>query len=100
MTALELVKLLPLMERTAGHAGAASSVPALTSSVSRPEGKAVTFGGTSVAAPFVTGGVALLWSEFPIAPATEPRGNNTTAAGRVVGFTSSCSAEDIQKTVN
>jgi subtilisin family serine protease len=36
-----------------------------------PEGKPVTFSGTSVAAPFVTGTVALLWSEFPIAPATE-----------------------------
>jgi subtilisin family serine protease len=35
------------------------------------EGKPVTFGGTSVAAPFVTGAVALLWSEFPVAPAAE-----------------------------
>jgi subtilisin family serine protease len=34
-----------------------------------PEGKPVTFAGTSVAAPFVTGAVALLWSEFPVAPA-------------------------------
>jgi subtilisin family serine protease len=36
-----------------------------------PEGKPVTFGGTSVAAPFVTGTVALLWSEFPGASAAE-----------------------------
>jgi subtilisin family serine protease len=36
-----------------------------------PEGKPVTFSGTSVAAPFVTGTVALLWSEFPSASATE-----------------------------
>jgi subtilisin family serine protease len=36
-----------------------------------PEGDPVTFGGTSVAAPFVTGAVALLWSEFPDAPAAE-----------------------------
>jgi subtilisin family serine protease len=34
-------------------------------------GGPVTFSGTSVAAPFVTGAIALLWSEFPIAPATE-----------------------------
>jgi len=29
------------------------------------------FGGTSAAAPFVTGAVALLWSEFPNASAAE-----------------------------
>jgi subtilisin family serine protease len=36
-----------------------------------PEGEPVTFGGTSVAAPFVTGAFALLWSEFPAASAAE-----------------------------
>lgn len=36
-----------------------------------PKGAPVTFGGTSAAAPFVTGTVALLWSEFPTAFATE-----------------------------
>jgi subtilisin family serine protease len=35
------------------------------------EGKPVTFGGTSVAAPFVTGAFALLLSEFPVATASE-----------------------------
>jgi subtilisin family serine protease len=35
------------------------------------EGGPVTFSGTSVAAPFVTGAVALLWSEFPVASAAE-----------------------------
>jgi subtilisin family serine protease len=35
------------------------------------EGGPVTFGGTSVAAPFVTGTLALLWSEFPAGSATE-----------------------------
>ena len=35
------------------------------------EGDPSTFDGTSVAAPFVTGVFALLWSEFPIAPAAE-----------------------------
>jgi subtilisin family serine protease len=33
------------------------------------EGSPITFGGTSVAAPLVTGAVALLWSEFPTATA-------------------------------
>ena len=31
------------------------------------DGKPLTLGGTSVAAPFVTGAIALLWSEFPAA---------------------------------
>jgi subtilisin family serine protease len=35
------------------------------------DGKPRTFGGTSAAAPFVTGAVALLWSEFPGAKAAQ-----------------------------
>jgi subtilisin family serine protease len=35
------------------------------------DGRAITFGGTSVAVPFVTGAIALLWSEFPAATAAE-----------------------------
>jgi len=35
------------------------------------EGKPLTLGGTSAAAPFVTGAIALLWSEFPAATAAE-----------------------------
>ena len=35
------------------------------------EGKPLTLGGTSAAAPFVTGAIALLWSEFPAASAAE-----------------------------
>jgi subtilisin family serine protease len=35
------------------------------------EGKPLTLGGTSIAAPFVTGTIALLWSLFPSATATE-----------------------------
>lgn len=34
------------------------------------EGESLTFGGTSAAAPFLTGTIALLWSEFPAATAT------------------------------
>jgi subtilisin family serine protease len=33
------------------------------------QGKPLTFGGTSAATPFVTGAIALLWSEFPTATA-------------------------------
>jgi subtilisin family serine protease len=36
-------------------------------------GKPLTLGGTSVATPFVTGTIALLWSEFPTATVTEIR---------------------------
>jgi subtilisin family serine protease len=35
------------------------------------ERQSVTLGGTSVAVPFVTGAIALLWSEFPAATATQ-----------------------------
>jgi subtilisin family serine protease len=35
------------------------------------EGQPLTLGGTSVAVPFVTGTVALLWSEFPAATAAQ-----------------------------
>jgi subtilisin family serine protease len=34
-------------------------------------GQSLTLGGTSVAAPFVTGAIALLWSEFPSATAAQ-----------------------------
>jgi subtilisin family serine protease len=37
------------------------------------DGKPLTFGGTSVAAPFVTGAIALLWSQLPTATAAEVR---------------------------
>jgi subtilisin family serine protease len=35
------------------------------------EGQSLTLGGTSVAVPFVTGTIALLWSEFPAATAAQ-----------------------------
>jgi subtilisin family serine protease len=37
------------------------------------DSKPLTFGGTSAATPFVTGAMALLWSEFPTATAAEIR---------------------------
>ncbi|HXZ14615.1 MAG TPA: S8 family serine peptidase [Roseiarcus sp.] len=47
------------------------------------DGKPLTLGGTSVAAPFVTGAIALLWSQFPAASAAEVKAAVTQAiAGR------------------
>ena len=44
-------------------------------------GKSQTFGGTSGAAPFVTGAIALLWSEFPGATGAAVRNAVIQAAG-------------------
>jgi subtilisin family serine protease len=44
--------------------------------------KPVTMGGTSVATPFVTGAVALMWSEFPNATAAQVRSAVTQAGMR------------------
>lgn len=46
------------------------------------EGQPLTLGGTSVAAPFVTGTVALLWSEFPAATAAQVKLAVTQASTR------------------
>src|SRR5262249_41889702 len=43
-------------------------------------GDLVTSGGTSAAAPFVTGAIALIWSEFPAASAAQVRLALTRAA--------------------
>jgi len=43
-------------------------------------GPPLTFGGTSAATPFVTGTIALLWSEFPAATAAEVRHAVTQAS--------------------
>lgn len=43
--------------------------------------KTLTLGGTSVAAPFVTGAIALLWSEFPTATAAEVKLAVTQGSG-------------------
>ena len=52
-----------------GRRGLSAPGDAVTSLGS--EGRSHTWGGTSVAAPFVTGTIALLWSEFPRATAAE-----------------------------
>jgi subtilisin family serine protease len=46
------------------------------------EGQPLTLGGTSVAAPFVTGAIALLWSEFPTRTATEVKFAVTQASSQ------------------
>jgi subtilisin family serine protease len=76
-----------------GRRGLLAPAEAITSLGS--EGEPVTFGGTSVAAPFVTGAFALLRSEFPVAAAAElllavrgirrPSRVVPPLAGRVVG---------------
>jgi subtilisin family serine protease len=43
-------------------------------------GKPLTLGGTSTAAPFVTGAIALLWSEFPTATAAKVKYAATQAS--------------------
>jgi subtilisin family serine protease len=49
------------------------------------DGRKHTFGGTSAAAPFVTGAIALLWSEFPGASATQTKLAVTQAGMRPRG---------------
>lgn len=46
-----------------------------------PDAKPRNFGGTSAAAPFVTGALALLWSEFPSATATSLKSALIEAGG-------------------
>ena len=46
------------------------SAPAQNITSLGPNGEPATFGGTSAAAPFVSGTIALLWSEFPAASAS------------------------------
>ena len=57
--------------RSIGQRGLSAPGEAITSLGA--EGPPLTLGGTSVAAPFVTGSIALLWSEFPRAPAAQIR---------------------------
>jgi subtilisin family serine protease len=57
------------------------SAPADDISSLGADGKLRTFGGTSAAAPFVTGTIALLWSEFPTATAGQVKSAVTRAGG-------------------
>jgi subtilisin family serine protease len=50
-----------------------------------PGGGSLRAGGTSAAAPFVTGAIALIWSMFPSAPAASIRLALAAAAGRARG---------------
>ena len=52
-----------------GRRGLAAPGDAVTSL--KAGGPPITLSGTSVAAPFVTGAMALLWSEFPVATAAQ-----------------------------
>jgi subtilisin family serine protease len=54
---------------SAGKRGLSAPGEAITSLGA--EGQSLTLGGTSVAAPFVTGAIALLWSAFPSATAAQ-----------------------------
>ena len=66
---------VPLSESNLGSSIGRRGLCAPGDSVSSwsPEGEPLTLSGTSVAAPLVTGTIALLWSEFPAATAAQVR---------------------------
>jgi len=82
-----------LQGRPAGHTNLGGSLgrrglraPAEGVTSLGSDGRPATFGGTSVAAPFVTGTIALLWSEFPDATAAAIK--TAVAPGTAAGRTS------------
>lgn len=66
--------------RSIGRLGLSAPGDQVTS-LSGVAGQPLILGGTSVAAPFVTGAIALLWSEFPTATVTEVKFAVTQAYG-------------------
>jgi subtilisin family serine protease len=68
--------------RSIGQSGVGAPGVGVTSLAA--DGGSRRFGGTSAAAAFVTGTIALLWSEFPNAPASEIRSAVVTATTRRV----------------
>lgn len=69
------------------------------------EGQLIALGGTSVAAPFVTGAVALLWSEFPGASAAQvklavTRSSMARRSSVVPPLLDAASAHDFLSTAN
>lgn len=63
-----------------GRSGLSAPGQAVTSLNSN--GETITSGGTSIAAPFVTGTIALLWSQFPTASTAQIKLAVTNANGR------------------
>lgn len=63
----------PINESNLGHSIGRRGLSAPGESITSlgSGGQYLTFGGTSVAVPFVTGTIALLWSEFPAATAAQ-----------------------------
>jgi subtilisin family serine protease len=58
------------------------SAPGDTISSLGSNGRSIVASGTSIAAPFVTGAIALLWSEFPTATPVQIKGVITQASGQ------------------
>ncbi len=78
---------VPLKESNLGRSIGTRGVSAPGENITSlgTNGKAQTFNGTSAAAPFVTGAIALLWSEFPAATAGEIKLAVTQGGGQRQG---------------
>ena len=74
----------PLSQSNLGHSIGRRGLGAPGDNITSlgPDGQPLTLSGTSVAAPFVTGAAALLWSEFPSATAAQIRNALLANPGR------------------